>query len=58
MQRHDEAGALYDVFDAAGERVRQVRLGENRLVVGFGAGVVYVVVTDDDDLQWLERYGQ
>ena len=55
-QRHDEAGALYDVFDAAGERVRQVRLEENRQVVGFGAGVVYVVVTDDDDLQWLERY--
>ncbi len=55
-QRHDETGALYDVFDAAGERVRQVRLEENRQVVGFGAGVVYVVVTDDDDLQWLERY--
>ncbi len=55
-QRHDEAGALYDVFDAAGERVRQVRLRENRQVVGFGAGVVYVVVIDDDDLQWLERY--
>ncbi len=55
-QRHDESRALYDVFDAAGERVRQVRLEENRQVVGFGAGVVYVVVTDDDDLQWLERY--
>ena len=55
-QRHDESGALYDVFDAAGERVRQVRLEENRQVVGFGAGVVYVIVTDDDDLQWLERY--
>ncbi len=55
-QRHDETGALYDVFDAAGERVRQVQLEENRQVVGFGAGVVYVVVTDGDDLQWLERY--
>ena len=55
-RRHDEETTLYDVFNADGERVRQVQLDENRQVVGFGTGVVYVVATDEYDLQWLERY--
>ena len=46
----------YDVFDGNGDRVRTVILAENSRVVGFGNGVVYVARTDDDDLQWLERY--
>ena len=57
-QRHDDTDTWYDVFDSRGARVRQVRLSNHRRVVGFGRGVVYVVVTDDDDLQWLERYSQ
>jgi hypothetical protein len=50
------SGAVYDVFDAAGRRVRQVTLEGNRVVLGFGPGVVFVARTDEDDLQWIERY--
>jgi hypothetical protein len=48
--------ALYDVFDASGRRVQQVVLTGNREVLGFGPGVVFVSRTDDDDLQWIERF--
>ena len=47
---------LFDVFDGAGVRVRQVELLPGRQIVGFGAGVVYVVRVDEDELQWLEVY--
>jgi hypothetical protein len=46
----------YDVFDASGRRVRQVVLPEDRTLVGFGRGVLYVAHVDENDLQWLERY--
>jgi hypothetical protein len=49
-------GALYDVFDGRGERIRQVRLPENRRLVGFGQRSLYTVYKDADDLEWLERY--
>jgi len=49
-------GALFDVFDNRGERIRQVRLPEARRLVGFGKGVLYAVHKDADDLEWLERY--
>ncbi len=55
-QRHNEDRALFDVFSDRGELVKQVRLPEGRRLVGFGDGVLYAVVTDEDDLQWLERY--
>jgi hypothetical protein len=47
---------LVDVFDAAARRVRQIELSADRKVVGFGRSVVFVVRTDQDGLQWLERY--
>jgi hypothetical protein len=50
------AGAVYDVFDVSGRRVRQVTLEGNRVVIGFGPGSVFVTRTDEDDLQWIERY--
>jgi hypothetical protein len=46
----------YDVFDRAGKVARRVTLNPDRRVIGFGKGVVYVVRTDEDDLQYLERY--
>ena len=60
IQRHVslEAPSEYDVFDGDGNRVRTVVLAENSRVIGFGNGVVYVARTDEDDLQWLERYGR
>jgi hypothetical protein len=47
---------LYDVFDSAGVRVAQVKLTRGRRLVGMGAGTAYVVATDEDGLQRLERY--
>ncbi len=55
-QGHDAERPLYDVFDAGGELIKQVRLPAGRSIVGFGRGVVYAVSVDEDDLQWLERY--
>jgi len=50
------SGTLYDVFDARGRRLRQVTLEGDRVVLGFGPGAVFVARTDEDDLQWIERY--
>ncbi|HEV8122822.1 MAG TPA: hypothetical protein VGP80_01135 [Gemmatimonadales bacterium] len=47
---------LIDVFDQRGNLVGQVKLPQDRRVIGFGKGVVYLAYTDSDDLQWLERY--
>jgi hypothetical protein len=49
-------GSTYDVFDQEGRLVRQVALTGERVVLGFGPGVVFVSRTDEDDLQWIERY--
>lgn len=49
-------GATYDVFDQQGQIARRITLAGNRVVVGLGRGVVFVTRTDDDDLQWIERY--
>ena len=46
----------YDVFDRTGALVKKVMLNQSSRVVGFGKGTVYVARTDDDDLQYLERY--
>jgi hypothetical protein len=45
-----------DVFNKAGALVKKVALNPNSRVVGFGKGTVYVARTDEDDLQWLQRY--
>ncbi len=46
----------YDVFDKTGTLVKQVSLNPNSRVVGFGKGTVYVARSDEDDLQYLQRY--
>ncbi len=47
---------VFDVFDARGAVTGRVTLPLGRRVVGMGQGVVYAVRTDEDGLQWLERY--
>lgn len=47
---------VYDVFDASGNLTGQVTLRPRSRVVGFGRGTVYVVRSEEDDLQYLERY--
>jgi hypothetical protein len=58
VERFVEAGAPaeYDLFDARGNRIDRVVLPPNRRLVGFGAGAVYLIRIDEDDLQWIERY--
>lgn len=58
VRRYGRAGdpPLYDVFDARGRRVAQVRLEGDRRVVGFGDGTVYVERGDELEFAWLERY--
>jgi hypothetical protein len=46
----------YDVFDGTGKLVGTVTLRPRSRIAGFGKGTVYVVRTDEDDLQYLERY--
>ena len=46
----------YDVFDKTGALVRKITLEQNSRVVGFGKGTVYVAKSDEDDLQYLQRY--
>lgn len=47
---------LYDVFTRADGHVGSVRFPEDRRLVGFGDGSLYVVHVDDFDLQTLEKY--
>lgn len=46
----------YDIFSRTGALVKSVALNPRSRVVGFGKGAVYVVRTDQDDLQYLQRY--
>lgn len=46
----------YDILDSAGKLVSRVALPAKTRVVGFGNGVVYTVRTDEDDLQYLQRF--
>jgi hypothetical protein len=51
-----QALARYDVIDSTGLVRERVTVPAGSKIVGFGASSVYVVRTDEDGLQWLERY--
>jgi hypothetical protein len=46
----------YDVFDASGKVVGRVALPPDTRLVGFGNSTVYLARSDEDDLQYLQRY--
>ncbi len=52
----DDVLPTYDVFDASGKLAARVQLAKRSRVVGFGTNTVYVVRSDEDDLQYLQRY--
>lgn len=52
----DDPVATYDVFDENGRLVRRVVLPRTTRLIAFGKDVVYLIRTDEDDLQWLQRY--
>jgi len=58
VQRSVPAGEpiRFDVFGSDAELKGVVTIPAGSDIVGFGAGTVYVVSTDDLGLQWLQRY--
>lgn len=48
----------YDVFDGRGLRVRQVEIASGSRIVAVTIRGVYIVRTDDDGLQHLERWSR
>jgi hypothetical protein len=46
----------YDVFDQRGVVQARVTLPRGRTLLAFGATSVYMIRTDENDLQWIERY--
>jgi hypothetical protein len=46
----------YDVLDASGKVAMKVELPKGARLVGVGNGVVYATRTDEDDLQYLQRF--
>ena len=46
----------FDVFDASGRVVSRVALPQDTRLLGFGNGTVYLARSDEDDLQYLQRY--
>jgi hypothetical protein len=55
-RKSNQRNATYDVFDGRGNLVSRVVLPADRRLFGFGDGVLYAIYTDEDDLEWLERY--
>ena len=46
----------FDVFDATGKVVNRVAIPADTRLLGFGNGTVYLARSDEDDLQYLQRY--
>jgi hypothetical protein len=55
-ERLGSTGHRYDLFDTKGHRMRTVTLPVGRVLIGFGHRATYLVFTDADGLEWLERY--
>lgn len=49
-------GTEFDLFDGQGRHVRSVAAPPGRRLVGFGRNAVYLVSSDEFDLEYLERY--
>jgi hypothetical protein len=58
VERFVSAGEepLIDRFDGHGRKVGDQRLPMGRRVAGFGRDAVFLVLTDEVGLQWIERY--
>lgn len=58
VERHVPAGEArsFDIFGADGNLKARVRLPEDRELVAFGDGCVYLIRIDEFDFNWLERY--
>jgi hypothetical protein len=52
----DRPDVRYDIVDRQGRVEQQLLLGQNQRIFAFGKKSVYVVVTDDDGLQRIQRH--
>lgn len=50
------APSEWDVFSAAGIRVKRVRLPADRRLLGLGRNVAYLIAVDEDGFERVERY--
>ena len=53
---HDDPIPVHAVLGSRGELIERVSLPRDTRLVGFGAGTVYLSRTDEDGLQYLQRY--
>lgn len=51
-----DRASTYDVFDSRGRRVRQVVFPDGQRLLAVGRGFVMASRTDDDGLEWVERF--
>jgi hypothetical protein len=58
VQKYMPNGAppTYDVIDPTGKVVSRVVLPKRTRLLGFGRGTLYLARSDEDDLQYLQRY--
>ena len=49
-------GTFYDLVDREGKLEGVLALAPNQKIIGFSSTSVYVVTTDEFDLQWLTRH--
>ncbi len=59
VRREGRAGAAeftWDIFDGKGKHLGVLDLPASKRIVAITSRFVYVVRTDEDDLQWLEAY--
>jgi hypothetical protein len=52
----EELPSTWDVFDRAGRPIRSWRLPPARRLAGLGRGRIYLIATDEDGNERLERY--
>ena len=51
-----DANPKYDVIDGSGAVTMRVALPPKTRIVGLGNGTIYTIRTDEDDLQYLQRF--
>lgn len=58
VERAQHAGepTRFDLFDGTGQRTGRVVLPAGRRLLGLGRGTLYLVATDDDGVERVERY--
>jgi hypothetical protein len=55
-RRAESQPTIYDVFEASTKLIGRVQFPPKVRVLGFGNGTMYTVRSDEDDLQYLQRY--